>query len=569
MLMEDNDQAGYREEVEPIKPVKWTASEYIAHEKNNSWYLIFAGAGLVLVGVVYLVTQDILASIVVLLAIVALGVAAGRKPSTRNYEISEDGVKVGERLYPFGVFKSFSVVEEGGIDSIQLKHRQRLTPMVVMYFSPEDEEKIFNALSKFLPHQQRELDFSSHEIAHKEQKGLDSKAAAMKYLKKFLLFLASTFVISLLVATATVWIFRFTLGDRGVVKSWFVESGAYENFVDEVVDASAKASQENTDAASIDIGLLRTAAKDAFTPQVLQEAVEEVIDGTYDWVEQKNPSLQFTIDLNEPKKNFVKSLSNSVLEKAKELPTCETFEIPEEIDIFAVDCLPANIDPDQLSDDFARELDSAEDFLGSPVFTQDDIKVDKNGVDVPIGEAYPWIPTWYARAMAFTWGVLALTVLASFILIFLAKSHRRGAVHLMRALLLVTLSTTVFAFISQRIPISLSGVGGGDKAAEDFAERVVEPFVNVAIDTFANWNYVFALIFGSFGVTIALILVLTRDKHKKLEHKEPPHDNDTAMPVPPPDDSKPAEPPKQPDAQKEGLDKHKTITDVEHQKKDS
>ena len=107
---------------------------------------------------VFVITRDYLATFVVLLASVCLSVLAGRKPATKDYSINESGVKIDQSFYAYNTLRSFSVVEEGGIDSVWLKPLKRFTPPIVMYFSPADEEKIVDVLANFLPHEQRKLD---------------------------------------------------------------------------------------------------------------------------------------------------------------------------------------------------------------------------------------------------------------------------------------------------------------------------------------------------------------------------------------------------------------------------
>lgn len=144
--------------LQPIPAVEWTASEYIAHEKSAGWYGLLAGGGILLIVFVYVVTRDILASIVILLACVAIGVYAGRKPAIKSYTLNENGVQADEKFHSYSQFRSFSVVEEGAINSIWLKPLKRFAPIVVMYYSPEDEKKIVDVLANFLPNEERELD---------------------------------------------------------------------------------------------------------------------------------------------------------------------------------------------------------------------------------------------------------------------------------------------------------------------------------------------------------------------------------------------------------------------------
>lgn len=141
-----------------IPEVEWTASEYVAHEKSANWYMSLFAGSTILVIIVFIVTRDYLASIVILLTCSAVGVYAARKPSTKSYRINDKGITIGEKFQPYMEFRSFSVVEEGAIDSIWIKPLKRFAPIVVMYFSPEDEQKIIDTLANFLPHEERALD---------------------------------------------------------------------------------------------------------------------------------------------------------------------------------------------------------------------------------------------------------------------------------------------------------------------------------------------------------------------------------------------------------------------------
>ena len=141
-----------------VASVDWSASEYIEHEKDIRWYGALIGGGVLLTALIFVITRDYLASAVVLLAIISIAVFAGRKPDTKQYSVDESGVKIGEKTYTYSQFRSFSLVEEGAINSIWLKPLKRFAPAVIMYFSPEDEQKIVDVLSNFLPHEDRELD---------------------------------------------------------------------------------------------------------------------------------------------------------------------------------------------------------------------------------------------------------------------------------------------------------------------------------------------------------------------------------------------------------------------------
>lgn len=141
-----------------LTPIEWTASEYISHEKSAGWHgMLFAAAG-VLITVVFIVSRDILSTIVIALSAVAMSVYAKKKPEQKSYLLDSQGITIDGTLYPFANFKSFSIVEEGSINSVWLKPLQRLVPTTVIYFPPDQEEKIEDLLSYYLPFEQKSMD---------------------------------------------------------------------------------------------------------------------------------------------------------------------------------------------------------------------------------------------------------------------------------------------------------------------------------------------------------------------------------------------------------------------------
>lgn len=155
-----NDEADIQSEAQPpvIGSVEWTASEYIAHEKGLSWYVFLGLVIAVLAAVVYLLTGELISTIVIVVMGFAFGAFAARPPQELQYVLDNNALHVGNRSYGYGQFKSFAIVNEGPIHSIMLMPLQRFMPPLSVYFAPEDEDKIANALSNYLPYENRKQD---------------------------------------------------------------------------------------------------------------------------------------------------------------------------------------------------------------------------------------------------------------------------------------------------------------------------------------------------------------------------------------------------------------------------
>jgi hypothetical protein len=144
--------------VQSADSIQWTASEFLSHQKDANWYLILSLAGFGVSGLVFLVTGDIISTLTVIFVAVMLGIVAARKPRTLLYQLSDEGMQIDKKFYPFADFKSFSVINEGAINSILLIPLKRLAPGLTMYYAPEDEQRILDALSDILPYEERKQD---------------------------------------------------------------------------------------------------------------------------------------------------------------------------------------------------------------------------------------------------------------------------------------------------------------------------------------------------------------------------------------------------------------------------
>jgi len=137
--------------------IHWQASEFVMHSKPAWWYAAFIGTAILLGLIFAVLLKDIVAAIAILAVFALTFVMAMRKPRTLSYAVDNSGVVVGERNFPFETFRSFSIIQDGGLDSIFLQPLQRFSLPIIIYFAPEDGEKIVKTLSFHLPHEERDM----------------------------------------------------------------------------------------------------------------------------------------------------------------------------------------------------------------------------------------------------------------------------------------------------------------------------------------------------------------------------------------------------------------------------
>jgi len=143
----------------PAEPVRWTASEYVAHHKSTGWFLLVALSTLGVAGLVYALTGgEILSTVMILIAGTTFGVFAARRPQVLEYVVAAHGISIGRRQYGWNEFKSFAVVDENALHTVELMPLKRFHPPISIYFAPDDEAAILAVLSASLPVERRSQD---------------------------------------------------------------------------------------------------------------------------------------------------------------------------------------------------------------------------------------------------------------------------------------------------------------------------------------------------------------------------------------------------------------------------
>lgn len=138
--------------------ISWTASEFIAHQKSGGWYGLLTLGAIATAVIVWFVTKDLVSSIVILFAALALGVYGRRQPRELTYNLDVGGLTIAQKYYPYAGFRSFAVMTEGAVTSIVFMPLKRFQPLISIYYDPKDEEAIVDLLSDRLPMEERQQD---------------------------------------------------------------------------------------------------------------------------------------------------------------------------------------------------------------------------------------------------------------------------------------------------------------------------------------------------------------------------------------------------------------------------
>ncbi len=149
---------GHPADSRPPAEISWTASEFIAHHKDQKWYGMLALATVVAASLIFLLTRDFISTGIVILGAILFGIYAGRQPRQLPYRLNNQGLWIGERFLALHHFRSFAVVQEGAFSSIILMPLKRFAPLTTIYYAPEAEDQIIDILAEQLPYAEHHHD---------------------------------------------------------------------------------------------------------------------------------------------------------------------------------------------------------------------------------------------------------------------------------------------------------------------------------------------------------------------------------------------------------------------------
>jgi hypothetical protein len=141
-----------------MEPVHWQAKEYIHHEKNTLWFIIFGVVVIGLMAAAIFLMDSISFAILIPVMAAALLVYIHRPPRILDYTLGSQGLHINDHLYPFSDFKGFGVIRDGEEYSVMLIPTKRFRPGVVVYFPEDAGEAIVDMLGSRLPMLKLDLD---------------------------------------------------------------------------------------------------------------------------------------------------------------------------------------------------------------------------------------------------------------------------------------------------------------------------------------------------------------------------------------------------------------------------
>ncbi len=309
------------------------------------------------------------------------------------------------------------------------------------------------------------------------------------------------------------------------IKSILRTSNIYSSAVDNVLKQAQKSTDQSTNNdLPINDPAIQKAVKSSFSPALIQSSTENIIDGTYHWLDGKTAKPDFRVDLTSAKQSFIQSVADISGQRLAALPVCTRAQLQTltgDIDPFTAPCRPANLNIVAQKQKIIQDLSTNKDFLADPVITADTLK--NNGDQQSLFDKASAAPKFHRLSNFSPWllGVLALLFGAA--VVFLHDTKQRGLRSVSISLISVGVLVVGTSLLSKWLfnkAISPTGTIGKSLVGNNFQQSAVNALNSLMqlINKQLIWFGISYIVIGA-AILIALRFTRPNKQPESAEHK--------------------------------------------------
>ncbi len=311
------------------------------------------------------------------------------------------------------------------------------------------------------------------------------------------------------------------LGTSAQLKQSIVDSKLYDSFVDSVLQASIDASENQVQGQSFPLSdpEIQSAAKKAFPPELLQNNLEQVIDGTYAWLDGTTAEPKFSVDFGDAKQTFAAGVGDFAVRRFNSLPACTIGQLQSldpSIDPFNVPCQPPGVTAAMVQAQVVNEIQTSEEFLPKPVITPETMPADESGQT--FAQQLSGAPGAMQTLKKLPWILATVALVAAAVTVPLHEKRRFGV----RSIATTFAGTGIFLLVSTLIlgyffaQMNKPGGSISQFAEGQFQQAVVSIFRSLSIE-FNSYLIRFSLAYIAIGVLLYGVLRIMQAQ----DHMEP------------------------------------------------
>jgi len=341
--------------------------------------------------------------------------------------------------------------------------------------------------------------------------------------KGFVHFLSIVLLMALVGGVAALNMNR-DLANPARLESWLTASGIYNKVASAALQQAEKSSSSGSDSGTVSLNdpAVQQAVASAFSPDLIQRAVNTFLNGNYDWLSGKKAVPDFNIDLTSAKEGFAKQIGQATQTHLASLPACspqQLAQLPIPVDPLTITCRPVTLDPRAEGDRVAQEVNGSNDFLGNPVINASSLNQNQSAMSgggqpqpsQPYYQKLSWAPKAYQIGLKLPWVLGAVSLLSVLGIVFIAPQRRRGVrrvgvVLMLAGLILIGIKFLADAFVNKfaSFAVKNAAIAGLKQPLNDLLHQVEPQLVRGYL-----W---FGVAFLVIAIVIFILLFRSRQR---------------------------------------------------------
>lgn len=339
-----------------------------------------------------------------------------------------------------------------------------------------------------------------------------------KLITRFSIFLLFLSVIGF-VASLTL---NFTI-TASHVKSWVRESNV-KDVLPEYIINQFQPDDELQAGISLRDPNIKKAALDALTPTIIQESLDKMVDGTFQWLDGTTEKPNIAINTKQVKQNFADNVELYIVSRYNSLPVCPARTLPKTNDPLTIDCKPPiSINIEQEAKKYKIDLLSNEDLLPQDVISSESVlNTSTSQSNAPLNTSN--LPGIYQNSRRLPLLFMLFIVICSFVIIYWNTSRLKGLRKVGIIVTIASLFSTVGTLAGGKginsIQNSLLQAG----TVQDNQESLRKVGVAIIASLRSEYMHNSLTIAGSFlvlGLSIIIAVALLSRRSKNTVHSRP------------------------------------------------
>ncbi len=341
----------------------------------------------------------------------------------------------------------------------------------------------------------------------------------MRWVKKGIVGLLALVLLASLVGGALSTSANIALDHPGKIEAWLNQSHFYDAFITNALNEAQKSAGGSVGSVSLSDPAVRQAAEKAYSPQLLQQNVNTILNSNYAWLQGKTATPTFNIDLTGAKQSFANEISTAVEKQKNSMTQCSVDQLNQllsesqniqNIDPLSVPCRPAGVSSQAEAAQVEQAISANNSFLsGHTTVTASTLSPSGKSQNQPYYQEFSAAPKFYRWSVTLPW-IYALAALLSLIgIVFLAPRKRRGlrivCVVLLEAglilLVIKLLGDKALPHVENKI-FNGSSVGPLQKSLVDFLHLAEAQLVKI--------DFWFGIAYLTLAFALVLYLFITR-----------------------------------------------------------